>query len=61
MSSINHARHAHRGRPTEMAFAPKPKWNPNAKAVAANAGRSLSREQVAAWASAHGCTVANDR
>lgn len=61
MSRLNHARLAHRGRPTEMAFAPRPKWNPNAKAVAAGPARSLSREQIAAWASAHGCTVANDR
>ena len=61
MAALNHARLAHRGRPTEMAFAPRPKWNPNAKAVAANAGRSLSPEARAAWAAANGFAVANDR
>lgn len=61
MAALNHARHAHRGRPTEMAFAPRAKWSHNAKAVAANAGRSLSTEAKAAWAAANGFTVANDR
>lgn len=58
MSRINHARHAHRGRATEMAFAPKPRWNPNSKAVAASPARSLSPEAIAAWAASRGCAVA---
>lgn len=58
MARINHARHAHRGRATEMAFAPRPRWDPKAKAVAAGPARSLSPEAMAAWAAKNGYAVA---
>jgi hypothetical protein len=57
LAAMNHARHAHRGRPTEMAFAPR-RWNPNARAVAAGPARSLSDEAKAAWAASHGFALA---
>lgn len=57
MASMNHARHAHRGRPTEMAFAPV-RWNPRSRAVAAGPARSLSAEAKAAWAASHGFALA---
>lgn len=56
MSRMNHSRHAHRGRPTEQAF-PGRRWNPNSRAVAAGPARSLSPNEVAAWAAAHGVPV----
>jgi len=59
MASMNHARHAHRGRPTEMAFAPRVGWNPTSRAKAAAPARSLSAEAIAAWAAKHGCGVAS--
>lgn len=56
MSRMNHSRHAHRGRPTEQAF-PARRFSANSRAVAANAGRSLSPSEIAAWASRHGVAV----
>ena len=61
MSRLNHAKLAHRGRNTEMAFAPRPKWNPNDRAKAASTGHSLSPEAVAAWAAQHGIAVSAGR
>lgn len=53
MARLNHAKHAHRGRPTESAFSRQPSgWHTPAKA--AGPARSLSSEAKAAWAAQHG-------
>ena len=57
MARMNHARHAHRGRPTESAVVTR-RWNPNARAKAAGPARSLSQEAKAAWAASHGFALA---
>lgn len=59
MSKLNHARHAHRGRQTEMAFSGRPKWNGHQPAKAANKGRSLSRDEIAAHAASLGIALSS--
>ncbi len=59
MSRINHAKHAHRGRPTECAFSRTPAWARHSPAKAANAGRSLSADEKARWAASHGFAIAS--
>lgn len=57
MSKMNHARHSHRGRPTEMAFSPKSRWAKHQPAKAATPGRSLSHEEIAKHAAAMGISI----
>lgn len=59
MSKMNHARHAHRGRQTEMAFSNTSKWAKHQPAKAANTGRSLSRAEIAAHAAALGVSLSS--
>lgn len=51
---MNHAKHAHRGRPTEMAYAPRKPYNDKARAVAASPVRRLGPAERAQWAAANG-------
>lgn len=58
MARLNHARHSHRGRATETAFAPRvQKWHPN-MAAKGGATRTFTDEERAAWATANGYAAA---
>lgn len=57
MARLNHARHIHRGRPTERAFITPAKDHSCAKA--ATSGYSLSSDKVADWAAQNGFSVSS--
>lgn len=58
MATMNHARHAHRGRPTQSAFSARFASNDNHKAKAAGPARSLTPAERNKWAADHGFAIA---